>query len=212
MKRIAFLLAAVLLSLNICGKAAGNAGGGVFDAGIGIGVYDKGEGTGAMFTQRAGAQWKVADINSKLSVTAGAYLVNAYGSSSQVIEIPWMDKEIDEFDIKMTREDISILPTASLNYSFTPTVEAYFSLGFGVGILHAKSSVNWDGEDPDEYDSEGISDSATKVCFAMSTYVGVRYYLNSSWAVNAQFGMIAGNIKSHAGSYDLLSAGVSYRF
>lgn len=214
MKKILILLVAVASSFTFYASAAQNASEGpVVDAGVGVGVYDKVEGTGVMFTQRVGVQWPVAKFGKKLSLSAGAYINNAYGSSTDILELEWNGKEIDELDFKTTRDDISILPTASLNYSFSPSFEGYFGLGLGVGILTAKGSIDFDGEDPDDYaGAEDLQKTSSKVCFAMSSYLGIRYYFSSNWAVNAQFGLIAGNFKSHAGSYNLLSAGVSYRF
>lgn len=213
MKKNAFLLVVVLTCLSFTVHAADrNHQGPVADAGIGIGVYEN-NGSSAMFTQRIGAQWKVADITKKLTVTAGLFLNNSYASKSETIELTWHGKEEDELDCKFKRDDISLLPTASLCYAFTPSLEAYFSLGLGVGILNARVSVDYDdGEDENDYTDSPEASSATNASFAMSSYIGMRYFFDKNWAVNAQFGMISGNFKSHASSFNLFSVGVSYRF
>lgn len=198
------MLIGAIMCINYGANAETGTNGPTIDAGIGIGIYDKLESTGVAFTQRIGAEWHVARINSNLSFAAGLYLNNSYGSS-------WAETHLDRewIDLKLTRDDITILPTASLRYSFTSRIEGYFSLGLGLGILHSKGSV-------DDYESSyypyELDNSATNTSFSMSTYLGIRYFFSKNWAVNAQAGMIAGNLKKHATSFNLLSVGVSYRF
>lgn len=51
-----------------------------------------------------------------------------------------------------------------------------------------------------------------KAGFACAFYLGARYFLNSNWAVNAQFGLISANVRRSCNSYNLLSVGATYSF
>jgi len=222
----------------------------VVDAGIGVGLIDAGQ-SKAMFTQRIGAEWVVLPklIDNRLSLSAGIYINNAYGKVGEV------ELVTDDYYYTMTtksqatgttynnvsraydgtaiiafkREDLNFLPTVSLRYRFTPRLDAYLSLGVGLGIMHSMVGVKGDVDEfyeepysrPYYYDDEepgfGYVDwddmSTTKATAALAAYIGVRYALTSNWGINGQFGLISGNIKKSMGSsYNLFSVGASYKF
>lgn len=53
----------------------------------------------------------------------------------------------------------------------------------------------------------------TKAVFACAFYLGARYFLNDSWGINAQFGLISADVsKEYGNSYNILSVGATYRF
>lgn len=204
MKKIAFLLVAFVVSAGIGVRADNNTAGPTIDAGIGVGTYDKGGSSGFSFTQRVGVEWEIARLNKKLSLAAGVFLNNLYGKSESTIT--WKEGgRLDEADVETKRNDISFLPTVSLRYNCTSNLEAFVGIGLGLGILTSKGTIEYMNDDTD-YSSQ------TTASFAMSSYVGLRYFLTKNWAINGQFGMIAGNLKSHASSFNLFSVGASYRF
>ncbi|MDD6831560.1 MAG: outer membrane beta-barrel protein [bacterium] len=205
MKKIAFFLVALVVSAEIGVHAGNHIGVRTIDAGIGVGTYDKDGSSGFSFTQRLGIEWDVARLNKRLSLAAGVFLNNSYGNS--LSSISWREGgRIDEADIETTRDDISFLPTVSLRYNCTSNLEAFVGFGLGLGILTSKGTIEYMNEDEDDYSSQ------TNASFAMSSYVGLRYFLTQNWAINGEFGMIAGNLKSHASSFNLFSVGASYRF
>lgn len=53
----------------------------------------------------------------------------------------------------------------------------------------------------------------TKASFACAFYVGARYFLNSNWGLNAQFGLVSANVsKKYGNSHNILSVGATYLF
>lgn len=61
-----------------------------------------------------------------------------------------------------------------------------------------------------EYNKKGYE---TKATFACAFYVGARYFINDSWGINAQFGLVSANVKkSYGNSYNILSVGATYSF
>lgn len=53
----------------------------------------------------------------------------------------------------------------------------------------------------------------TKATFACAFYVGARYFFNSTWGINAQFGLVSANVsKKYGNSYNVLSVGATYLF
>ena len=46
----------------------------------------------------------------------------------------------------------------------------------------------------------------------MAFNIGGRYWLSDNLAVNAQFGLVSASWKNSYGSYNILSAGISYKF
>lgn len=52
-----------------------------------------------------------------------------------------------------------------------------------------------------------------KAVFACAFYLGARYFINDSWGVNAQFGLVSADVsKKYGNSYNILSVGATYRF
>lgn len=61
-----------------------------------------------------------------------------------------------------------------------------------------------------KYNTKGYE---TKATFACAFYVGARYFINDSWGINAQFGLVSANVKkSYGNSYNILSVGATYSF
>ncbi len=53
----------------------------------------------------------------------------------------------------------------------------------------------------------------SKATFACAFYLGARYFINKTWGVNAQFGLISANVnKTYGNSYNILSFGATYSF
>lgn len=137
-------------------------------------------------------------------------------------------------DVNMRRDDISLLPTVSLRYRCTDNLEAYLSFGLGMSIMNG---VTGGYSNPDGFSSADVVNKSdygavaltykyndldhvkwangnwTKASFAVSTYIGARYFFTENWGVNAQIGLIAANVrKSYGNSYNVFSVGASYRF
>lgn len=118
-----------------------------------------------------------------------------------------------------SREDLSMLPTISFRYEITDRLEGYLSIGAGVGIMH--TIIGGDvkpvfGLSSSEYynDMDHVvweDNSVTKVTAALATYIGARYRVGDNWGLNAQFGLVSGNLKkSMAHSFNLFSVGASW--
>lgn len=225
------------------------------DAGIGAGIVDYNE-SKALFTQRVGAEWVVAPkfISNKFTLAAGVYINNGYGAGvdtkvSGKYDYTYSIKSVSKrtgttyqntrrsgfgtADVNMKREDLNLLPTISLRYHANPRLDAYLSIGVGVGMMHTlmgeKKNVTGFHEDSYSHtDRNGTTRSYryndldhadwgdatfTKVTAAIATYIGARYFVTDNWGINAQLGLVSANLKkSCAHSFNLFSLGASYKF
>lgn len=155
------------------------------DLGIGVGAMDGG-GSVAAFTQRVAVEYGIEEfsmLNSDWTATIGFQINNGVHSANH-----------------LTSDDITFMPTASVHHGFTDRLDGYATLGLGFGLLNSR------------YSYQGVSDGATTASFAMAFNLGARYWLNSNLAVNAQFGLVSAAWKNSYGSYNILSAGITYKF
>ena len=185
MKKIA-LAAIAALSVTTAAQASTPQKGDLTgDIGIGVGAMDGG-GSVAAFTQRLAIEYGIANfnmLNSDWTATIGFQVNNGVHSANH-----------------STQDDITFMPTASIHHGFTDRIDGYATLGLGFGLLNS------------HYSYKGISDGATTASFAMAFDLGARYWINSTLAVNAQFGLVSATWKNSYGSYNILSAGITYKF
>lgn len=194
MKRI---LCTVLTALTLLGASAQapEKGDVIADLGIGVGAMD-GASSEASFTQRIAIEWGMLEfetLNSDWTLTLGFQLNNGAwtkSGSDHVTFEKW----------RSTQDDLTFMPTASLHHGFSNRIDGYATLGMGFGLLNSRSSTNigvW-----------GNTDAS----FAMALNLGMRYWINANWGINAQFGMVSAAWKDGYGSYNILSVGASYKF
>lgn len=203
-KIFAFTLAAMALF----SASAQDIGKGEKIVDLGIGVGDCG---GAMFTQRLNFECILNTdvLSDNLLLGLGAQLSNGVRNTSYTSK--W---ETPELKSKLTRDDISIMPTVSLHGKFVRNLDLYATFGLGLGIMNWKENVTmYETVDPNTVLVKTIKDSNSTACFSTGFYVGARYFLNESWGLNAQIGLISANVrKSWGNSYNVFSIGGSYRF
>ncbi len=226
------------------------------DAGIGAGsVYTKSK---AMFTQRIGAEWNMLPtfLTDGVSLSVGFYINNncgggydtrtvgtydyyykIYSKSNRTGQTTSTDHRRQGYgtaDVRLSRDDISFMPTASLRYQITNKLEAYLSLGMGLSIMNTYTGKvsNATGFESDnvinksDYGAVALTYKYndldhvkwadltwTKASFAVATYIGARYFITDNWGINAQLGLISANVRKSVGnSYNVFSIGASYRF
>lgn len=225
------------------------------DAGIGVGMVGYKE-SKTLFTQRIGAEWVIVPkfMNDDFTLAAGVYINNGYGAGFYTKAAGTYDYEYSikvvskrtgisynrqhrsgfgTADVNIKREDINLLPTISLRYHVNSSLDAYLSIGIGVGMMHSimgkKSNIHgFDKQNYHHTDNIGTTrsysyndldhvdwgnSSFTKFTPALGTYIGARYTITESWGINAQVGLISANLKkSYGHSYNLFSFGASYKF
>lgn len=226
------------------------------DVGIGAGsVYTNSK---AMFTQRIGAEWNILPtfLTDGVSLAVGFYINNNCGGGYDTRTVGTYDYYYKIYsksnrtgqttstnqhrqgygtaDVRLSRDDISFLPTASLRYQITDKLEAYLSFGMGLSIMNAYTGEVSNATGFDKANVVNKSDYGavaltykyddlehvkwanltwTKASFSVATYIGARYFFTDNWGVNAQIGLISANVRRSVGnSYNVFSVGATYRF
>ena len=193
------ILAIALTAMALFSASAQDIGRGDKIIDLGIGVGDR---SGAMFTQRLNFECILNTdvLGDNLLFGLGAQLTNGVRHTSDgPFVTDWNTKE--EFKYKLTRDDISIMPTLSLHGKFVRNLDLYATFGLGLGIM------NWKNES-ETYLPTGtntgivtqMKDSGSKACFSTGFYVGARYFLNENWGLNAQLGLISANVRKSWGN------------
>ncbi len=155
-------------------------------------------------------------------------------------------KGIGLANAEVLRDNISLMPTVSLHGKFFSNIDVFATFGAGIGIqtyslsdytainsgvpgvgfesrdFSKESSVHeeewiWSGGYNDiDHAQWNKKPYKTKATFACAFFVGARYFFNSSWAINAQFGLVSANVLRKNGnslnSYNILSVGATYSF
>ena len=185
MKKIALATLATLALTSSAYASTPAKGDLIGDIGIGVGAMDGGNSVAA-FTQRLAVEYGIANfsmLNSDWTATIGFQINNGVHTSSHTVSEVWTGTSTK---FTNTSDDITFMPTASIHHGF--------------GLLNGKRRGG------------GYSNSWTEASFAMAFNIGGRYWLSDNLAVNAQFGLVSASWKNSYGSYNILSAGISYKF
>lgn len=202
MKRTALAALAALAALSVFTLSAQTPAKGeiIGDVGIGVGAMSGGGSRGA-FTQRLALETGIQQfewLNTDWTLTVGVQINNGvHTSSAHGVADPF---GVSKGKARFVNDDLTVMPTASLHHGFTDKLDGYATFGMGLGMLNYKESI------------DGWSHGATSASFAMAFNIGARYWINSSWAINGQLGLVSATWKNHYGSYNVLSVGASYRF
>lgn len=167
------------------------------EAGIGVGAISGPGSSRGAFTQRIAVEKAIEEfefLNADWTLTAGFQVNNGVSTGSSEIITP-----LYSYKTNFTYDDLTLMPMASIHHGFTDNLDGYATLGLGLGLLNYKSSGN-------------LAYKYTEASFAMSFNLGARYWLSANLAVNAQFGLVSAAWKNSYGSYNILSAGVTYKF
>lgn len=255
-------LAISFLSLTM--SAQGTDWSRVANASVGVGVVSYEEKSPSTFTQQVGMQWKIKNdlLIKDLSLSVGFAVNNSYGGKMPMnlsgaydyeyisyvkVESPRTGVSYNNSTVRrigsgkgtanLMREDLSIMPTVSLNYVVMPRLEVYATFGIGVGMMHQMfkdlKAVSGFEKDSDyqvktlngtkrtfyysyndlDHVNWGEDALSTEACLAISFYAGARYWLTDRWSANANVGLVSANIKESMGnSYNVFSIGASYSF
>lgn len=185
MKKFAIAAIAALSMATAASASTPQKGDLIGDLGIGVGAMDGG-GSEAAFTQRLAIEYGVANfsmLSSDWTATVGFQVNNGVYTANH-----------------FTSDDITFMPTASIHHGFSDSFDGYATLGLGFGLLNGR------------YSYQGVSNGSTTASFAMAFNIGARYWLSSNFALNAQFGLVSAAWKDSYGSYNILSAGITYKF
>ena len=199
MKKIALATLATLALTSSAYASTPAKGDLIGDIGIGVGAMDGGNSVAA-FTQRLAVEYGIANfsmLNSDWTATIGYQINNGVHTSSHTVSEVWTGTSTK---FTNTSDDITFMPTASIHHGFTDRIDGFATLGLGFGLLNGKRRGG------------GYSNSWTEASFAMAFNIGGRYWLSDNLAVNAQFGLVSASWKNSYGSYNILSAGISYKF
>lgn len=131
-------------------------------------------------------------------------------------------------------ENVDFLVKGSFHHQFIDRLDTYGTFGVGLSVYKLLCSPDDDetlgfsaDSNPfnsskdhgyqmvysyDDLDHTKWDGTSAKVRFAMALYVGARYYLTPSWAVNAEIGLTSASFKKDANNYNILSIGASYKF
>lgn len=137
-------------------------------------------------------------------------------------------------DARMTREDVNAQLTVSFHYSPVSKLDIYAKIGAGAGVMNylIGNIHNEDGFSAKTVDKTVSTGSRyvysyndldhvkwqgydTKVVPAISAYAGLTYYFSQRWGVDAQVGLLSGNLKlknSYAATYSVFAVGATYKF
>lgn len=172
---------------------------------------------------RPGSETKFEQVRRKGSGLATADVVRDNISLMPTVSLH--GKFFEKLDLYATFGAGLGIQTYSLS-GFEPT-EVYVPGVGTVGGMEKKSyhheadmpygsmTVRYDYNDADhaEWNKKPYKAKAT---FACALFVGARYFLNSDWALNAQFGLVSANVRRVNGtslnSYNILSVGATYSF
>lgn len=255
MKKFLLALSSIALCSGLTYAVEGTAERGdiLVEAGIGVGMVDYPGSSGALFTQRVGVEYVVLPtvFTDDFTFAVGLYVNNGYGAPVDGMAVATYNytypiysngngqvvnkghrEGVGTANATFYRDDVNILPTASLRYHCTSRLDAYVSLGFGIGVMNTITGKKSNYQGFESANHSGSNDSSGrrysyndldhakwentsqhKACFATSFYLGARYALTENWGVNAQFGLIGANArKSWGNSYNLFSIGATYNF
>lgn len=134
-------------------------------------------------------------------------------------------------------DDINIMLKGSYHYNFSKNLDLYSTLAFGVSLYNTKLKPKSDSEDEtgmfhigshtldknsnlltqpvyyyNDFDHVEWNNGSTHARLAMALNIGVRYYLTENWAINGEFGLTSASFKKDCNVYNLVAAGVSYKF
>ena len=138
-------------------------------------------------------------------------------------------------DCDVKRNDLSVLATINLHYLLSNKMEAYLLIGGGVShcswhFSNIHNTVGLDFVDHkrekpsvtnytapvysyyyNDLDHVVWSDWDSKIYPAISSSLGLRYYITDRWSVNAEFGISPMTLKKHINAYTVGSVGIGFK-
>lgn len=140
-------------------------------------------------------------------------------------------------DATFTSDCITALANVSIHHQFAPKLEGYAVMGFGGGMMITRCSDfhNYNGFHSEYVNKTDEIGSKKKVtftwsyndlahtkftdggdsetfCLSISTFCGVRYWLNQHLGVMGEVGLDAASFKGGASTLDLMKVGCVYKF
>ena len=236
--------------------------------GIGVGAHRLNGYGGATFTQKASFEYGLGQVAKNLSLGVGFAIANSYGDKAETTLYGAYDyyvnttmyhyhknsagrwttesyagskihrQGVGSVDASIASDDIKFMPTLSLHYKFSSSLEAYATIGAGVSVLNGivSDEHNYQGMKKEEkvkdintnvmkeqhsltYKYDDLEHAKIeggeyhKVGGAFALNVGVRYYFTNRLAAFGEFGVNAVSLKNnYARSWDILSIGCTCKF
>lgn len=133
----------------------------------------------------------------------------------------------------MNLENVDVMLKASLHHEFIDNLDTYLTIGAGVSVYKwlispdesvstglSKRNETLDRNDKhtqvvfnyNDFDHVKWNGGKAKAHFSMAAFVGARYYITPTWAVNAELGLTSASFKKNQNTFNIFSLGASYKF